>query len=524
MALKAKIERGARAWGPRAIGVVIAAGLGAGGCARIKETTTFTHATIGRRSSMEVVPASIEYSARAALQGRFLLVELQRAETCRTTVVPLLRKESHTRRELADGGGSKMSAPSTTLLLGLTALGLGVFSYLDAERLSGQSDDPEQSTPEDFRQTGLLLTAGSVGLLGVALIDSMRLRDRHQVVGEVDGPPEVTSALCRRAPAAQVAVELFEPRSTWKAAVRTDATGRASVDLLSLEERAFTGAALPLQLAVAGQRLPVELAAAEAEALRARLLGDAASRLAQDRERKLIAECESKVAGARAYAVDERSGDEEVADAERAWQRAEELCGPRWTAAYGEERDALRAQVTRTAAARAIARCQAAEEAAEDAAEEAIARRFQDEVPVELEALSESVHAACAGATNAKNVLARWARQAAVAAAAAELEQNLDAHDAVALRAQLRDPNLAAAFRQPPLSSYFPPLASYWLGALASGAANARARAQLCAARALYLSFLGKPAWAKLRAEVARSFDVMKAAQLIRAMDGGGCR
>lgn len=133
--------------------------------------------------------------------------------------------------------------------------------------------------------------------------------------------------------------------------------------------------------------------------------------------------------------------------------------------------------------------------------------------------------ARCQGAANGAAVIAGWARKKVLFGAAEELDAHLERHDAIALRGQLRQPELAAALRR---EDWWPSdvaaLAAYWIGALESGGASAPARAQLCAARALYLAFVGKGPWARLRAEVAGRNDVMKAAQLVRLLDGGGCK
>lgn len=491
-----------------------------GGCARITSTTTFTHTPVSRKTSMEVVAGSVEYRASSQLQGRLLLVTLRRAETCRTTVVPTLRKEAHTRRQLTDSDAGTFSSPVVSLLVGLSSVGLGAFFYVDAERLAASSSD-EAATPDDYRESGAVLGGAGVGLLGIALIDALRLRDSHEVVGEVQGEPEVTSAQCREGLAPEAALQVTAPGTSWKEAARTDAKGKVSIDLLALEERAFVGGGLPLRLSIDGREVRLELAAAQAEPLLAQLAADPTSRVSQDREAKQRAECESKVAGARAHVVEEGSTDEDVADAERAWQRAEELCGARWRPEHGEARDALRARITSTAKARASARC----EAAAAGASVALAERFDGDEPLQLDELYAEVVARCQGAANGAAVTAAWARKKVLIGAAEELDAHLERHDAIALRGQLRQPELAAALRR---EDWWPSnvaaLAAYWIGALEGGGTSAPARAQLCAARALYLSFVGKAPWARLRAEVAGRNDVMKAAQLVRLLDGGGCK
>lgn len=520
-------QRGAKR-GPIGIGVgavvvvlaVVVAGA-QGGCARITSTTTFTHTPVSRTTSMEVVAGSVEYRASAQLQGRLLLVTLRRAETCRTTVVPTLRKEAHTRRQVTDSDAGTLSSPVVSLLAGLSSVGLGAFLYVDAERLAASSSGAEEATSDDYRESGVVLGGAGVGLLGIALIDALRLRDSHEVVGEVQGEPEVTSAQCREGLAPEAALQVTAPGTSWKEAARTDAEGTARIDLLALEERAFAGGALPLRLSLDGREVRLELAAAQAEPLLAQLAADPTSRVSQDREARQRAECERKVAEARAHVIEEDSADEDVADAERAWQRAEELCGARWRPEHGEARDALRAQITSTAKARASARC----EAAAAGAGAAVAERFDGDEPLQLDELYAEVVARCQGAANGAAVIAGWARKKVLFGAAEELDAHLERHDAIALRGQLRQPELAAALRR---EDWWPSdvaaLAAYWIGALESGGASAPARAQLCAARALYLAFVGKGPWARLRAEVAGRNDVMKAAQLVRLLDGGGCK
>lgn len=517
------LKQGPDRIGVGAVAVVVAAVVAwaQGGCARITSTTTFTHTPVSRKTSMEVVAGSVEYRAGAQLQGRFLLVSLRRAETCRTTVVPTLRKEAHTRRRVEGSDAGTLSSPVVSLLVGLSSIGLGAFLYVDAERLAASSSDAEEATPDDYRGSGVLLGGAGVGFLGIALIDALRLRDSHEVVGEVQGEPEITSAQCREGLAREAALQVTAPGTSWKEAARTDAKGTASIDLLALEERAFVGATLPLRLSIDGREVPLELAAAQAEPLLAQLAADPASRVSRDREARQRAECESKVAGARAHVVEEDSTDEDVADAERAWQRAEELCGARWRPEHGEARDALRARITSTAKARASARC----DAAAGRASAALAERFEGDEPLQLDELYAEVVARCQGAANGAAVTAAWARRKVLIGAAEELDEHLERHDAIALRTQLRQPELAAALRR---EEWWPSnveaLAAYWIGALEGGGMSAPARAQLCAARALYLAFVGKAPWARLRAEVAGRHDVMKAAQLVRLLDGGGCK
>lgn len=502
------------------------------GCARINSTTTYTQTPISRRAAVEVVAGSLEYGARTQLQARTLQLAFHQVETCRTTVVPVLRKQAHTRREVADDAAGTALSPTTSSVTGLLFAALGGYSYLAADDLAASSSNTEQSTPDDYRGGGLVLGAVGAGLLSIALIDSIRLRDSDEVVGEVDGPPEVSSELCHRASAAELVVTVRAPSSQWTARATTDSGGKVSFDLLTLDEAAFIAGALALEATLGGQRIQLDVPQADSASLLARLAAEPASKIFQDRDALRIASCDRAVAGALALEIDATSSDGSVDHARETWQRARSVCGDKWQPDHAKAEAAFQDRVEATSKSRALARC----ELAAQGAREALAQRLEDEEPLEIPALHADVVAACTESPGGPAVIAALTakeqsaqvverRREAVKAAADELDANLSNDDAVAIRAQLRNPDLAAVLRDhPQAATYFVQIAERWIGAMESGSSSAGVRAQLCASRALVLSFAGKARWATLRTQVAQRNDVVKAALLIRAMDGGGCQ
>lgn len=502
-----------------------------GGCARVAETTSYTQTKLSSRTEVDVVLRSLEYSETSKLEGQALLISLRQQELCSTSVIPRYRKEAHIHREARDDVSGYALAPATTSLLGGLLAGSGAYGYLDAEQLAAERGDPE-TTPDDYRRAGLVLGVAGVALLGIAVIDLIRLRDEDRVVGDVDGPAAVTQAPCREGPAKHVELVATVEPTTWSQLVTTDAAGKARIELRELPEEAFGQRELVFSIEIDKRTQTVSLPVAETSALLARLAADPSSRLAMDRVAKLQAQCDKALAAAAANSIDGETLDAMVEQVESAWANARAQCGPRWTPSQEEARQKVQAQIAATAKQRAATRC--AEEVAH--VEQTLAELLEEDEPQLPEGLHASATEKCQGAPNAEKLLAgllakeksarETMRRAEVARAAlVEIEEHWQERDAVAIRRLARNSDVAAVLRSlPGTRDAFQLLAEHWIGALERGNSGAGVRAQLCAARALVQSFVGNTAWARYRAAAVKRNDLVKGATLARELSLPGCK
>ena len=105
-------------------------------------------------------PSSTTYTSAVELAGHDLLVALRSEESCRTSVVPIYRKEVHVARNPIAGLLGQAMSPTTSLIAGLLLGGLGVYSYLRADSLA-MTGESNQHTPADYRNGGLV--SGGIG-------------------------------------------------------------------------------------------------------------------------------------------------------------------------------------------------------------------------------------------------------------------------------------------------------------------------------------------------------------------------
>lgn len=500
-------------------------------CARVAETTSYTQTKISSRTEVEVVLRSLEYSAATRLEGQVLVLSLRREERCRTSVTPTYRKEAHIRRETKNDVRGYSFAPSTTFVFGALLGVSGALSYTGAEQLASEQNDPEK-TPESYRTTGVILGAVGAAVMGIALIDVIRLRDEDKVVGDVEGPAEIAQAPCNEGPAKNVELGAVVGSGGVRQRVTTDAAGKARLALHELPEEAFAPKELGLVLEIDDHTLRLSLSAAETSALLARLAADPLTPLAKARAAKEQAACEQAVTAAAAHPVDGETLDAGIERIEAAWAAARQRCGARWAPVHTEAWQKVQAQIAATAKERATRRC--AEEAAR--AEQTLAERLEAEEPSQLEALHAAVAASCEGAPNEARILAALAvkekaarelerRRAELAANLEKLDACFQEDDAVCIRGLARDRDVVAVLRgAPEARGWIHQIASRWISTLQQGGSGAALRAQLCASRALVQTFLGAQAWANLRAAAVQRSGLVAGAALANELRAARCK
>ncbi len=505
------------------------------GCVSVASTTTYSETLISRRRSVHTVPSSLRYLATAKPAELAVIARIRSVETCRTQVTPVFRKVAHIKREAAPGPEGALG-PGTSGAAGLLGLGMGVYSYAAADTLAipDPAADPTEKplTADDYRLSGALLAGTGVALLGIALIDAVRLTDDDRVIGNIDGDPDVSEEPCHLGPVSGTEIVASAARGAWAARATTDDDGRVRLDLRDLTEDALTSDGLELTLSIDEARVVTTVPADATAALLAQLAAEPTTRVARDREARARAGCAEQVARATGGTIDVDTSSATVAGIESAWRQARTRCDDRWTPEHEQAFAAFRAQVQATTEARAIRDC--AEAGARGAA--VVAELLEDGEPLDDEAVRDDVSQRCEGAPNQAAVVARVvarlkeaerdrARAQRLEAIVEALNGRLGANDAVGLRALVaRDRDAAAVLRTAPgTPGWLVELARHWIGQLERGGSAAALRPQLCAARGLVQAFVGQAAWNKLRADVARRGDVARAARIAKELDGGSC-
>jgi hypothetical protein len=409
-------------------------------CVTIESSTTYSHTLLTRRTSVTTNPNSTSYTAATQIEGHDLLVALRSEESCRTSVVPIYRKEAHiTRRPTADPVGRAL-APTTTLIAGLVLGGAGIYSYLDADRLAMMSGQSSQRTPGDYRNAGLASATIGAGLLVISLVDSIRLRNTTEFVGDVDGEADLRNDPCHARIFKNTRVAATAARLAWQVQSTSDGNGEVRLDLHDLPEEAFASAELQLALHLDNAVIPLEVTAEAARQLLAALVADGTSQVSRDRDARAAALCAEHIAAASAVAIDADTPANEVEQAEARWSLARSKCGDRWQPTHEQEFMAFRAQLAATVAQRARNQCAAAGEAAA----QLLNQSGESGERTDLEAIRDLLAERCGGATNASNVLAGFtARANQLRRARAQAEKA----EAAAKRREVREPPLQAPQR-----------------------------------------------------------------------------
>src|SRR5215475_6703106 len=136
-------------------------------CATVESSTTYSHTLLTTRTSVVTNPNSMSYTSTVEVEGHDLLVTLRSEESCRTSMVPIYRKEAHVARKPTTGPLGLVMSPTTSLITGLVLGGLGVYSYVRADSLA-MTGESNQHTPADYRTTGLVSVAIGGGLLAAS--------------------------------------------------------------------------------------------------------------------------------------------------------------------------------------------------------------------------------------------------------------------------------------------------------------------------------------------------------------------
>lgn len=499
------------------------------GCARITSTPTYTETLIHRESSTRTVADSRRYTVRSKLRGQAVNVVIRSEETCRTKVTPIYRKQAHISRTAAIG---QPFSPAAMSVYGLALGGAGIYSYATADTRGVVGGTNDELTPDDYRTSGLILGATGAVLLGIAFVDAIRLVDEDKVIGEVPGEPEATEETCHVKPVANANVVARVGRLDFVTRGTTDADGGVRLDLHELPEEAFGRPELGLTLDVEGEAVQLAVAAEPTRQLLATLEADVTSRVVRDREAKARASCAELVRAASAVTIDADSSPWVVERAEADWRTARSTCGTAWEPAHDQAQQAFAARVAATAAERATRTCADAG----DGAAQLLSQRLEADEELLADELADEVDARCAGATNAAAVKTALAKKLEAAekerALVAQREQRIAAldtafrrNDALGVRAILSaDRRIASALRVADAApAWLTGLATHWIRKLERGEQDASVLRQVCAARALVLSYLGQKTWTRLRSAAVGRVDVARGARLAKVLEGGGC-
>ena len=376
-------------------------------CVTVESSTTYSHTLLTTRTSVVTNPSSTSYTPTVAVEGHDLLVSLRSVESCRTSVVPIYRKEAHITRHPTAGPLGLVMSPTTSLITGLLLGGLGVYSYANADRLA-MTGDSNKYTPADYRTTGVVSVAIGGGLLAASLVNAIRLRDTIELVGDVEGAPDVRNDPCHPQIFSDGRVAARVAALAWEVAATSDGNGQVRLDLHDLPESAFAAAELQLELHVTHAVILLKVDAEPTRQLLAALAADATSRVSTDREARAVALCGEAVATAAAASIDADTPADAIAQAETRWSAARATCGARWQSTHEQQYVAFRAQLAATADQRARNQCAAAGDAAAqllDQSDGSIER-------ADLDTMGNALAERCSGATNAKPVHASFIARA----------------------------------------------------------------------------------------------------------------
>lgn len=376
-------------------------------CVTVESSTTYSHTLLTTRTSVVTNPNSTSYTSTVEVEGHDLLVTVRSEESCRTSVVPIYRKEAHIARNPTAGPFGQVMSPTTSLIAGLVLGGLGVYSYLNADSLA-MTGESNQHTPADYRTTGLACGAVGGGLLAASLIDTIRLRDTTEFVGDVEGAPDVRNDPCHTQIFSNRRVGASVATLAWEVAATSDGNGQVRLDLHDLPERAFAAAELQLELHLMDAVIPLKVAAEPTRQLLAALAADATSRVSSDREARAVALCAEHVATASAVSIDAETPADAIAQAETRWSAARATCGSRWQSTHEQQFMAFRAQLAATTAQRARNQCAAAGEAAAQLLNQSNGSGER----ADLDTLDKALAERCSGATNAQPVHADFVARA----------------------------------------------------------------------------------------------------------------
>jgi hypothetical protein len=525
-------ERLTPAWAARLAWLAGLALVGTAGCASIQTTRTNRDTFVRNDVATEAVAGSLEYQVVATPRDTAIAIKVTHHELCDTSTTAVSRRTESVVREA--GGTYK---PWITGLFGAAAVGFGVYTFVDAERLAEEQMDPDAEG--SLKTSGMTIVALGAALLAVAGVDAYRARDEELDRGEVRGESEVTRAVCHEDVAANASLQLSFRAARGVPAVTgtTDAEGVASISMMAVPSAAFASDELHLIASFEGGQYPVSLSDTETEVLVGALLAAPASKLAQEREATEIARCEALVTAAD-RPIGETTPESEIQRLTAAWASARTSCGTRWNA---EDRlAAFHVRVEGSRQARADAACDHQIERAtsliKDANDdwddgwitpEARLRAVIDEARPACVAAADGAARIAAITAQVDRYMARAlaeeeaaAREEELAARREEARTKLQAvlrkNDAVAAR-KLISSDAAVRAVVASLTSAIRDLGTHWIKLATKGSARSSG---MCAARSLVTEQLGGAAWSSLVTGVARSADSVAMAKAKRELDG----
>lgn len=305
----------------KAISTLVLAGLLAS-CVKINTQTNYAETFVEERSAVQAVSGSLQIHPTGSLDGTTLAVVLKQDERCRTVVTPVYRKSAHHVREPE---AKTLFRPLYVGLYGVVALGAGAALYIGADDLAA---DSMGNQPSDYRNGGIALGAIGVGLLALATVDQIRLRDTHEDLGVVEHEPKVSEDVCRGRAVASEQVSLAIGKGVdWLAKGTTDANGSVRFALVDIPEAAFSNEGMHLELNVRGTSVPLELPESDKGPLLAALVADPNSRVVHDREARAKAVCDAGVSAAREAQRDIKAKPD---DSTATWKSAKTACAKDW--------------------------------------------------------------------------------------------------------------------------------------------------------------------------------------------------
>jgi len=159
----------------------------ASSCATIKPEVTTKDTPLRSERAKAPLPEKATFQVATKVIGQSLRFRATRANTCRVDVTPVVNRVEFTKREQVGG-----LTPAVSLTTGLISAGIGVAGLFLAPSFSSSS-----GTSTTTYQTGSIVLIGlGAGMLLLAAIDAIRLRDSQEDLGEVRLPPQSHEEPC----------------------------------------------------------------------------------------------------------------------------------------------------------------------------------------------------------------------------------------------------------------------------------------------------------------------------------------
>lgn len=510
------------------------------GCVRVESRIRYERSLERTRRSVETIEDSlVVLASRPEVHGTTLQLRLESRERCQETKTPVYRKHAYEERFVAPYSSLR---PGYAFALGALGIGIGGYTYLDADRLAATDTSAERLLPEEYRNVGITLAAIGAAFVAIGIVDSLRLRDRDWDAGVEDGKPASREGICHREPLAET--QIVANVGSWSHRTTSDQRGEVTIAFETLPEEAFSGSSLTILLGNDVDPTEITLDADATAALLLALASEPKSQISHSREVRAQRACIEAVAAAREARVDIDTDRSAVDAAVESWREARTTCGRRWTPAQEADARAFEAELAATATARATRQCTSAAADARQALR-SDERVFDDDdeageddrLARDVGEIRGALATACEGATNASAVLAAFDRNVQdrkrrdlarrrLYEAAGRVDRYLAASDAVGVWTTIQQhPALGPLVRDSPgVKRQLVRVATHWVAALERDQTSRSTQRQVCAARRLVTSYVGSAAWSSLRIAAVKRSSVTNGTKLARLLDGGACR